>query len=270
MGELTGRNWRFNGVKIAISGKGGVGKTTLAAAMAYVLSQEGSKVIAIDADPVANLAASLGFPEASKIVPISQMKDLIKERTGATSEEYGKFFKLNPKVSDLPEKLSCERDNLKLMVLGGIKRGGGGCACPENVFLRTLLSHLILQRDEVVVVDMEAGVEHLGRATVQAVNAMIVVVEPGMRSIEAARQVQRLAGEIGIKSVFAVGNKVGNKSHRDFLEKELVGIPLLGLISYNEKIAEADLAGKAAFEGNELLISEVKQIIKKLHSELHC
>lgn len=261
-------------MKIAISGKGGVGKTTLAATMANILAQEGQRVIAIDADPVTNLAASLGIPSqvASSIVPISQMKDLIKERTGATSEEYGKFFKLNPKVSDLPDTLyhACEgNNNLRLMVLGGIKRGGGGCACPENVFLRTLLTHLILQRDEVVVVDMEAGIEHLGRATVQAVNAMIVVVEPGMRSIQAARQVQKLANEIGIKSIFAVGNKVGNKSHKEFLEKELSVTTLLGFISYNEKIMAADLAGKAVFEGNGLLISEVKEIIKNLHTKLH-
>lgn len=254
-------------MKIAISGKGGVGKTTLAATMAHVLSHEGKKVIAIDADPVSNLAVSLGIPNAVNIVPLSKMKDLIKERTGATSEEYGKFFKLNPMVSDLPDKYyyTCkDNENLRVMVLGGIKRGGGGCACPENVFLRTLLTHLILQRDEVVVVDMEAGIEHLGRATVQAVNAMIVVVEPGMRSIHAARQVQKLATEIGIKSVFAVGNKVGSKIHRDFLEKELSGIPLLGILSYNEKIAEADLLGNAVFEGNDKLISEVKEIIENL------
>ena len=213
-------------MKIAISGKGGVGKTTLAATMAHILTQEGGKVIAIDADPVCNLAISLGIPNADGIIPLSKMKDLIKERTGATSEEYGKFFKLNPKVSDLPDLYyhTCEdNENLRLMVLGGIKHGGGGCACPENVFLRTLLTHLILQRDEVLVVDMEAGIEHLGRATVQAVNAMIVVVEPGMRSILAARQVHKLANEIGIKSIFAVGNKVGNEVQRAFLEKELSG-----------------------------------------------
>ncbi|MDE1890217.1 MAG: AAA family ATPase [Planctomycetota bacterium] len=251
-------------MKIAVSGKGGVGKTTFVAVLAKVFAEYGKKVIAIDADPVSNLAATLGIKNVSAIMPISQMKDLIKERTGATSEEYGKFFQLNPTVSDLPDKLSLEYEGIKLMVLGAVKRGGGGCACPESTFLRTLLSYLILQRDEVVIVDMEAGVEHLGRATVKAVNALIVIVEPGSKSIQTAFQVKKLAEEIGLKSIYAVGNKVASDGHRTLIEKGLNGIPILGFISYNDKVLESDIKGRAAYDDNSQLLSEVRGIRDRL------
>jgi len=250
-------------MKIAVSGKGGVGKTTFVASLAKVFSESGKKVIAIDADPVSNLAVTMGIKSMSEIVPISQMKELIKERTGA-SDEYGKFFSLNPTVSDLPEKLSVEHEGIKLMVLGAIKRGGGGCACPESAFLRALLSHLIVHRDEVVIVDMEAGVEHLGRATVRAVNALIVIVEPGSKSIQTAFQVKKLADDIGLKSIYAVGNKVASEEHRSLIKQGLNDIPVLGYISYNEKILASDIGGKAVFEENSQLLSEVKQIRNRL------
>ncbi|MBW7898736.1 protochlorophyllide reductase iron-sulfur ATP-binding protein [Candidatus Brocadiaceae bacterium B188] len=250
-------------MKIAVSGKGGVGKTTFVAALAKVFAENGKKVIAIDADPVANLAVTLGMKNVSEIVPISQMKDLIKERTGA-SDEYGKFFSLNPKVTDLPEKLSLEHEGIRLLVLGAIKRGGGGCACPESAFLRALLSHLIVQRDEVVIVDMEAGVEHLGRATVRAVNALIVIVEPGSKSIQTAFQVKKLADDIGLKSIYAVGNKVASDEHKSLIKNGLNNIPVLGFISYNDKILESDIVGRAVFTENDQLLSEVRQIKENL------
>lgn len=250
-------------MKIAVSGKGGVGKTTFVAALAKVFAENGKKVIAIDADPVANLAVTLGMKNVSEIVPISQMKDLIKERTGA-SDEYGKFFSLNPKVTDLPEKLSLEHEGIRLLVLGAIKRGGGGCACPESAFLRALLSHLIVQRDEVVIVDMEAGVEHLGRATVRAVNALIVIVEPGSKSIQTAFQVKKLADDIGLKSIYAVGNKVASDEHKSLIKNGLNNIPVLGFISYNDKILESDIVGRAVFAENDQLLSEVRQIKENL------
>ncbi|MCF6149492.1 MAG: AAA family ATPase [Candidatus Kuenenia sp.] len=250
-------------MKIAISGKGGVGKTTFVATLAKVFKENGKKVITIDADPVSNLAVTLGFKNVSEIIPISQMKDLIKERTGA-SDEYGKFFKLNPTVSDLPDKLSLEQDGIKLMVLGAIKRGGSGCACPESAFLRTLLSHLIVQRDEVVLVDMEAGVEHLGRATVKAVDALIVIVEPGSKSIQTAFQIKKLADDIGLKSIYVVGNKVSSEEHKALIQKGLDGIPVLGFISYNDKILESDIKGIAAFSENSTLLEEVRQIKNKV------
>ena len=251
-------------MKIAVSGKGGVGKTTLVAAMSKILSDEGNKVISIDADPDMNLAAALGFANADKITPLVEMKELIRERTGSTSDEYGKLFKLNPTVSDLPEKYSEVVNGMRLMTLGTIKRGGGGCACPEGVMLKALLNHLILQRDEVVLIDMEAGIEHLGRASIGAVTALIVVVEPGKRSVQTAFQVKKLAGDIGIKSVLAVGSKVVNEEHESFLRDALQGIPLLGMISYNEKLIESDLRGEAVYNDNEKLLSDVRGILQKL------
>jgi CO dehydrogenase maturation factor len=251
-------------MKIAVSGKGGVGKTTLVAALSKLFADEGHKVIAIDADPDTNLASALGIKDADKITPLVELKELIKERTGSTSDEYGKFFKLNPTVNDLPEKYSISNNGLRLMTLGTIKRGGGGCACPEGVMLKALLNHLILQRDEVVIVDMEAGIEHLGRASIRAVTGLIVVVEPGKRSIQTAFQVKKLAADLGIKTVYAVGNKVMNERHSEFLKKELGDIPLLGTISYCDKLIELDLKGEAAFSNNEQLLSEVRKIITKL------
>ena len=251
-------------MKIAVSGKGGVGKTTLTATLAKLFADDGRKVIAIDADPDTNLAAALGIKDADKIIPLVELKELVKERTGSTSDEFGKFFKLNPTVNDLPEKYSISTNGMRLMTLGTIKRGGSGCACPEGVMLKALLNHLILQRDEVVIVDMEAGIEHLGRASIRAVTALIVVVEPGKRSIQTAFQVKKLAADLGIKTVYAVGNKVMNDTHIEFIKKELKDIPLLGTISYNNRLIELDLQGEAAFSDNEQLVSEVTEIIAKL------
>lgn len=251
-------------MKIAVSGKGGVGKTTLTAALSKLFADEGRKVIAIDADPDTNLASALGIKDADKITPLVELKELIKERTGATSDEYGKFFKLNPTVDDLPEKYSISCNGLRLMTLGTIKRGGSGCACPEGVMLKALLNHLILQRDEVVIIDMEAGIEHLGRASIRAVTALIVVVEPGKRSIQTAFQVKKLAGDLGIKTIYAVGNKVMNDTHRKFIKNALGEIPLLGMISYSDRLIELDLKGEAVFSDNNQLLSEVSEIIAKL------
>jgi len=173
-------------MKIAISGKGGVGKTLLAASLSQIFAWAGYSVIAIDADPDANLASTLGYPNPEEITPISELGDLIEERTGMKPGQSGAFFKLNPKVDDLPEDYSVKLDGIKLMVMGRIKRGGTGCYCPEGALLQALLSHLLIHRDEVVILDMEAGIEHLARGTAKSVDRLIVVVEPGRRSIETA------------------------------------------------------------------------------------
>lgn len=255
-------------LKIAISGKGGAGKTTLAAAMAWLFAHEDKKkVLAIDADPAPNLAIALGVEGYEDIVPMVEMKELVKERTGATSEEYGKFFKLNPTVADLPEKIGIQKNGIRLMVLGAIQRGGGGCACPEGVFLKSMINHIVLQRDEVAVVDMEAGVEHLGRASVRGVNALIIVVEPTLPSVDITCRIMRLAADIGLKSVFAVGNKIQNDEQRDFLKKRLEDIPVLGFLPYDSKLLEAGLKGTPVYEDRQLM-DEVKKIIKSLKAEL--
>jgi CO dehydrogenase maturation factor len=249
-------------MKIAVSGKGGVGKTTFAAFLIKSLQLEGKSVLAIDADPDANLAQALGAKNASEITPIAQMKSLIEERTETKLGTMGGFFKMNPTVSDLPEKLSVDVDGVKLMVLGGIKTAEGGCICPESVLLKVLVTHLILARDEFIVLDMEAGLEHLGRGTARAVDKMIVVVEPGRRSIETARQVKRLSGELGIKRLLIVGNKIRSEKDRDFLSDNMNDFTFLGFLPFNDRIIEADLEQKPPFEKDPEGLKIVSQMMR--------
>jgi CO dehydrogenase maturation factor len=253
-------------MKIAVSGKGGVGKTTFASFLIRALADEGRKVLAIDADPDANLAQGLGIENSAEIVPISEMKELIEERTEAKTGTMGSFFKLNPKVSDLPDKLSVETDGIKLMVMGSVKTGGGGCVCPESVLLKNLVRHIVLARDEAVVLDMEAGLEHLGRGTAMAVDRLVVVVEPGRRSLDTAQHIRKLAADIGIKKVSFVGNKIRSDSDRDFLLKQMPDFNFLGFIPYKTMIIEADLDGRPPFEKDREGLMAVKEMIRELES----
>jgi len=255
-------------MKIAISGKGGVGKTMLAALLSKTFADSGYYVIAIDADPDANLAATLGFPEAEKIIPISEMKELIEERTGAQPGKSASFFKLNPKVDDIPEKYSREHDGIKLMVMGQVKRGGSGCYCPENALLQALVTHLLLARNEVVILDMEAGIEHLGRATTRAVDKLIVVVEPGRRAVETAYRVNKLAQDVGLHNVAVVGNKIRNQSEKEFLISNLAGFEFLGFIPYDQALVDADLANRPLLDASQQIISEVRNIYQALLSTI--
>ena len=254
-------------MKIAVSGKGGVGKTTFAAFLIKALADEGKKVLAIDADPDANLAQALGIEGAEKIVPISQMKELIEERTETKLGTMGGFFKLNPKVDDLPEKLSIETNGIKLMVMGGVKKGGAGCVCPESVMLKNLVRHIVVARDEVVVLDMEAGLEHLARGTAQAVDHLIVVVEPGRRSIETAHQIKKLAGDLGIKSLRFVGNKIRGEADKKFLQEHMADFPFLGFLGFKDSIIEADLKGRPPFENDKEDLETVRSMLKELGGE---
>ena len=231
-------------MKIAITGKGGVGKTTLSGTLACILSQR-YKVFAIDADPDMNLASSLGI--TGPITPISKMKDLIKERTGAEPvSSFGEVFKMNPKISDLPESLSVNYGaNLKLLVMGTIDKGGEGCICPASVLLKALMRNLILKKDEFVILDMEAGIEHLGRKTAEAVDLMIIVVEPGLKSLETAERIKRLASDIGIPKIACVINKVSSKEEEKFVVGKLkeLGLEVIGIIPRDEAVIRADMEG---------------------------
>lgn len=251
-------------MKLAVSGKGGVGKTTFAALLIRTLNDLGKHVLAIDADPDANLAAALGIPDADKITPIAQMKGLIFERTEAGPGSIGGFFKLNPKVDDLPEALSAKLDNIKLMRLGGVQKGGSGCICPESTLLRALVTHIVLARDEVVVMDMEAGIEHLGRATASAVDKLIVVVEPGRRSMDTAEHIHKLASEIGLKTIAVVGNKIRSKKDEEFLKKHLGDFEFLGFIPYDDALIEADLEGVSPFDVDSAAKTYVSEMISIL------
>jgi len=225
-------------MKLAITGKGGVGKTTLVAGLALSFTQDGKKVIAIDADPDSNLAATLGFPEPEKIVPLVEMKELIEERTGVEPGTMGGYFKLNPKVDDIPDKFSREHKGIKVLLMGRVKKGGSGCFCPENAFLRAVLFHLFFSREDVVILDMEAGIEHLGRGTAEGVDGLIVVVEPSMRSIETAIRIKSLAEDLKIEKVFLVGNKVRGDEDIDFIRKNISDFEILGFIWYNNGLID--------------------------------
>ena len=257
-------------MRLAIAGKGGVGKTTLASLLAMVYSAEGNRVIAIDADPDANLAGALGISsqEAGRITPISQLKDLIEERTGAKAGSFGAYLKLNPKVDDIPDRFSARKGNVRLMILGTVKGGGAGCICPESALLRSLMAHLLLERSEVIIMDMEAGLEHLARGTAGGVDAFIIVVEPGRRSLQTAEAIQDLAKDLGIHKCYVVGSKTNTASDRAFITENLTGLEVIGFIDYNPRIVEADRQGTGIYEAAPEAVLQVRQIRETLEKTL--
>lgn len=255
--------------KIAITGKGGVGKTTLAALLAYALREEGYTVLAIDADPASSLAYALGFPpdRAAQITPIAEMDELIFERTGAQPGTTGGFFRLNPRVDDIPDRFSAEYRGIKLLRLGTIKEGGSGCVCPESALLRNLVAHLFVARNEVVIMDMEAGIEHLGRGTAQSVDAFLIVVEPNRRSLATAAQIHKLATDIGVRHCFLVGNKV-DASDEAFIEANRQGIPIAGYLPTDDRVNRADQEGIPVFDAAPELVDKARAIITRLDTDL--
>lgn len=247
-------------MKIAVTGKGGVGKTTLSSTLARLYADEGRTVLAADVDPDANLGLALGLTEeeVNAIVPISKMRDLVEERTGANAAN--KFFKLNPQVSDIPDAFSKDINGVKLLVMGTVETGGSGCVCPEHVMLKAILSSLILRKDDVVIMDMEAGLEHLGRGTASMMDQFIVVVEPGARSIQTYEKVKSLAADLGIYQVSVVGNKVRSEEDMAFLRSRIPDDALLGFISYNEEVIDADRRGLSPYDVSPKALEEIRVI----------
>jgi CO dehydrogenase maturation factor len=255
-------------MKIAITGKGGVGKTTLASVLARLYAEEGRKVLAVDVDPDANLGAALGFTEAEirDITPISKMRELIAERTGSDKDTFGRFFKINPRVDDIPDRFAHETNGVKLLIMGTVETGGGGCVCPEHVMLKRVISHLVVARDEVVIMDMEAGLEHLGRGTAGMVDRFIVVVEPGERSVQTFFKLKPLAADLGVRKVSVVANKVRGKEDEEFLKTRIGDEELLGFIHHHEGIAAADRQGLAPFDTSVEAREEIRKIKERIDS----
>lgn len=247
-------------MKIAITGKGGVGKTTFAATLARLYAEEGKTVLAADVDPDANLGLALGFPEEllDSIIPISKMRKLVEERTGASAGN--QFYKLNPKVDDIPDTYSKTYNGVKLLTLGTVETGGGGCVCPEHVMLRRILSHLILRSNDVVIMDMEAGLEHLGRGTCSEMEQFVVVIEPGARSVQTYKNVKRLAEDLGIKKVRVVANKVRSTEDEEFIRSRIPAEDLLGFIHYNAEVIDADRQGRSPYDVSRTATDEIRKI----------
>ena len=257
-------------LKIAIAGKGGVGKTTITSLIARTIaaSSKDTKIIAIDADPVSNLAAGLGIDESQPITPVSELSDLIAERTGAQPGTSGGFFTLNPKVDDIPDRFSIEKDGVKLLVMGTVQKGGAGCICPESTILKALMNHLVLARNEIVVMDMEAGIEHLGRATSGSVDALIIIVNPGKRSCVAADKIRQLGKDIGIKNIVVLGNRVKSNKDKQLIKDHMKDYEIIGFIHEHDEILNSDKTGDRPFDDILTIPEELKQITQKLIQEL--
>jgi CO dehydrogenase maturation factor len=260
-------------MKLAISGKGGVGKTTLTALLAQVYADAGRQVLVADADPSPCLAGALGFPSElrAQLHPISEMDALIEERTGAKPGTIGGFFTLNPRVDDIPERFSVVHKGVRLLEMGSVDTGGSGCICPESAMLKTLFTHLLFRKDDVLIMDMYAGVEHLGRATVDFVDAMLIVVEPTRRSLGTAGQIKQLANDIGLSRCWLVGNKLRNDEERAFLEAETPGIPVLGFLPADLGVQEADRLGIPVYdyvpalrEATEIMVEKLNNLLMKV------
>ncbi|MBX3056213.1 MAG: AAA family ATPase [Anaerolineae bacterium] len=253
-------------MKLAISGKGGVGKTTLAALLAQAYADAGQQVLAVDADPSPCLAGALGFPAElrARLRPIVEMEELIAERTGAQPGSFGGFFTLNPRVDDIPERFSVLHRGVRLLEMGTVETGGSGCICPESAMLKTLFTHLLFRKDDVLILDMYAGVEHLGRATVDFVDALLIVVEPTKRSLGTAVQIQKLAHDIGLERLWLVGNKVGSEEEAEFLHAHAAGLPILGLLPTDAGVQEADRMGTAVYDHVPALKEEAIKMMERL------
>ncbi len=252
--------------KIAITGKGGVGKTTLTALLSHVYAQRGQDVIAIDADPAGNLGLAFGLTAEldAELKPIAEMESLIYERTGAQPGTIGGWFKLNPKVDDLPEKLSIQHRGVQLLRLGTVRGGGTGCLCPENALLKALVTHLLLRKNQTLILDMEAGVEHLGRGTAGTVDAFVIVVEPGLRSLGTAEQIRYLASEIGVQRIYLVANKARGPHDEEFIRQHAAGLPVLGSLPFTPNALAADQGGLAVFDQAPELVAAAERIADAL------
>ncbi len=254
-------------MKIAVTGKGGVGKTTTCALLARAFADRGQRVLAVDADPNATLAFCLGFPDPEGIPPINEMSELIEERTGVKPGTPGAIFKLNPRVDDIPSRFAVPHDGISLLRMGAIKNGGAGCYCPENAFLKSLVSHLFLSERDVLIMDMEAGVEHFGRGTARGVDWLLIVVEPSRQSLETARRIRELAGDIGLTHIGVIGNKCRNANEKAYIQQGIAPLPLLGVLPFDDALRLAEQTGRPPETSQPGVADELAAILQYLHEE---
>ncbi|MDI6858642.1 MAG: AAA family ATPase [Dehalococcoidia bacterium] len=254
-------------MKVAVSGKGGVGKTTVAALLATALARANRKVIAVDADPDSNLAACLGHPHPEEIRPLIELHDLIEERTGVKPGTRGAMFKLNPRVDDIPDEYGVDIAGVKVLILGQLKQGGAGCYCPENALLLSLTTHLLLDPDCDLILDMEAGIEHLTRGTVAAVDRLLIIVEPGRRSLETARRIMALAQDLGLKKVGVVLNKVSSPLDERFVRDELGETGLIASLPYSEELRRLDREQRSIAAANDGVGKAINDLLASLRKD---
>lgn len=257
-------------MKIAITGKGGAGKTTFTSLLAHHYAAKGRPVLAIDADPSPCLGEALGIDGESlqNLTPISQMKDLIAERTGTSPDRYSTYFKINPRVDDIPENYSLFHKGIRLLMLGAVEQGGSGCICPSSTLLKNLITHILFKREDVVLLDLYAGVEHLGRSTADSVDAMVAVVEPTLRSIKTARQIKKLAEDIGIHQLYMVGNKVNGTKDEAFIEENAREFTILGYLPISASVMTADRTGADLYSLDSEMARIIQEIVEKLEMSL--
>jgi CO dehydrogenase maturation factor len=251
-------------MKLAVTGKGGVGKTTVSALLAEELHLSGHRVLAIDADPDSNLAAAMGYPHPEAIRPLVELKDLIEERTGVRPGTTGGMFRLNPLVDDIPDRYAVDVRGVKVLVAGAVKKGGAGCYCPENALLRALISHLLFDEETALVLDMEAGVEHLGRGTVGSVDRLLIVVDPGRRSVETARRIQSMAADLGLHRLGLIANKVRSPQDQAFLREALPDLDFLCFLPYDDRVRDADIEGRPVAGASDLVQERIADAVRLL------
>ena len=255
-------------MKIAVSGKGGVGKTTFAANLIREFANRGYNVYAVDADPDVSLGATLGLAAdaLASLRPIIEMKSIVEERSGGN----GALFNLNPKVDDLIDDFTLQHENIRFLRMGAIKQGGTACYCKENSFLYAVLSNLLLDKDDVVIMDMSAGIEHLTRGTSRGVDMIIIVTEPTRVSVQTAKVVQQLAGELGINNIKILANKIRTEKEREFIQGQFEASELLAMVPFAEDVLENAIAEESGLLSGLGIMSGIMKIVDKIVQEVNC